>query len=317
MLKGEKVLATHRKTSQWDEFDSIAQSYHISKDELEKGLHWVELSLENTPALYEWMLQVAYVIHVAGMISYLKNDRQKLIFNNAFLTGEIVNTAIAAKIKKLVYISSISTLCFDKNKEFINEENEWDDKMEHSFYGFSKYKGECEVWRGVEEGLTASILNPGIILGFGDWNHGSNRLFRNAYNQFPIYSEGVTGFVGVEDVARLTLLCFENEASDNQRFLMVSENISFEKVSRLMAQNFMKKPPYIRLNNFLYHLALGWVGLKEFLGFKGLLTTETVKSSISKKTFSNNKTKDMLGFRYEIIEDVIKKSCDLYKKPFT
>lgn len=317
MLRGEKVLATHRKTSQWDEFDSVAKSYHISKDELEKWVHWVEISLENTPALYDWMLQVAYVIHAAGMISYLKNDRQKLIYNNAFLTSDIVNTAIAAKVKKLVYISSISTMCLDKNKGYIDEENEWDDKMEHSFYGFSKYKGECEVWRGVEEGLTASILNPGIILGFGDWNHGSNRLFQNAYNQFPVYSQGVTGFVGVEDVSLLALICFENKASDNQRFLMVSENISFEMVSRLMAKNFRKKPPFIRLNNFLYRLALSWVGLKEFLGFNSMLTTETVKSSISKKTFSNNKAKDILDFRYEIIEDVIKKSCDLYKKPFT
>ena len=317
MLRGEKVLATHRRTSQWEEFDTIIQSYHISKDALEKCVYWVEISLENTPSLYEWMLQVKYVIHAAGMISYLKNDRQKLIYNNAFLTGEVVNTAIAAKVKKLVYISSISTLCLDKNKEFIDEENEWDDKMEHSFYGFSKYKGECEVWRGVEEGLTASILNPGIILGFGDWNHGSNRLFRNAYNQFPIYSQGVTGFVGVEDVARLALLCFEKETSDNQRFLMVSENISFEKVSRLMAQNFLKKPPYIRLNTFLYRLALSWVGLKEFLGFKGMLTTETVKSSVSKKTFSNHKAKDLLDFQYEKIEAVIKKSCDFYKDSFT
>ena len=38
-----------------------------------------------------------------------------------------------------------------------------------SGYAISKFKSEMEVWRGIEEGLEAVIVNPSIILGPGNW----------------------------------------------------------------------------------------------------------------------------------------------------
>ena len=57
-----------------------------------------------------------------------------------------------------------------------------------------------EVWRGVGEGLQAVIINPSIILGLGDWSHGSAQIFKSVYDEFPWYTNGVTGFVDVLDV---------------------------------------------------------------------------------------------------------------------
>lgn len=306
-------MATKRKTSNLSEFYKISESYGISSEQIENQLQWVEISLENTPAIAEKMALCEIVIHAAGMISYLKKDRQKLIFTNAYLTGEVVNAALASNIKKFIYISSISTLSSEKDKPNVDESNVWDEALDHSFYGYSKYKGECEVWRGAEEGLNTVILNPGIILGFGDWNHGSNRLFRNTYRQFPIYSTGITGFVGVYDVVRATLLCCEKEVS-NERFLLVSENLSFQKVNVLMAKYFGKKPSYVRLNAFLYQLTLNFVRVKEFLGFRGMLTVETVKSSINKRYFSNKKIKKVLDFEFEKMDKALSNSIEQFLK---
>ena len=59
-----------------------------------------------------------------------------------------------------------------------------------------------EVWRAIAEGLNAVIVNPSTILGFGDWNNTSCALFKTAYNEFPWYTDGVNGFVDVNDTAK-------------------------------------------------------------------------------------------------------------------
>jgi len=63
-----------------------------------------------------------------------------------------------------------------------------------SVYSTSKYHAEMEIWRGIAEGLNAVIINPSIILGPGDWNSGSSKLFTTMYNGLKFYSIGSNGF---------------------------------------------------------------------------------------------------------------------------
>ena len=64
-----------------------------------------------------------------------------------------------------MYISSISALGEEVNKLSIDENSIWNNSNEQTFYSYSKYLAELEVWRGIEEGLKAVIINPGIIMG--------------------------------------------------------------------------------------------------------------------------------------------------------
>ena len=50
----------------------------------------------------------------------------------------------------------------------------------------------------VRKSLNVVIVNPGVILGGGFWNEGSGKLFSQVHNGFKFYTEGVTGFVGVQ-----------------------------------------------------------------------------------------------------------------------
>jgi hypothetical protein len=42
-----------------------------------------------------------------------------------------------------------------------------------------KYSAEKEVWRGIEEGLTAVIVNPSVIFGAGNWEEILHESGRN------------------------------------------------------------------------------------------------------------------------------------------
>ena len=52
-------------------------------------------------------------------------------------------------------------------------------------------------------GLNAIIVNPGVIIGAGFWNHGgSASLFKKAFSSISHYSTGNTGFIDVTDLTK-------------------------------------------------------------------------------------------------------------------
>ena len=132
---------------------------------------------------------------------------------------------------------------------------QWSEETSNSVYGESKYLGEIEVWRGVAEGLNAVIVNPTIILGTGDWNNGSSAIFKNIYKEFPYYSEGITGFVDVLDVAN-AMIALMNSDIMNERFIISNENISYKQLFYMIAAAFQKKPPHKKITPLM--AALVW-----------------------------------------------------------
>ena len=120
-------------------------------------------------------------------------------------------------------------------------------------YAISKYGAEREVWRGMEEGLNAVIVNPSVILGPGFWNDNSG-LFRLVWEGLKYYTKGINGYVDVKDVARAMILVMEKELF-NERFVVSSENISYLELFTLMAMNLDKPVPTINVPPLLSHLA--------------------------------------------------------------
>ena len=80
-------------------------------------------------------------------------------------TSNVVNIALSQKIEKLGYVSSIAALSRYENNDLVTEENYWKPNANNSNYAISKYLSEQEVWRGIQEGLNAVIINPSIIMG--------------------------------------------------------------------------------------------------------------------------------------------------------
>ena len=84
------------------------------------------------------------------------------------------------------------------------------------------------------------VINPSIILGAGNWNEGSTKIFISVYDEFPWYTDGTTGFVDVEDVA---IAMFQLMKSDitAEKFILSAENISYQDMFTMMAKAFNKK----------------------------------------------------------------------------
>lgn len=278
---------------------------------LEK-VEWVEGDVLDTMSLEDAFSGADTVIHSAAVVSFHSKDKDNLYKVNVEGTTNVVNMALEANVRKLVHISSVAALGRSQKGEHVNEERKWVESSTNTHYAISKQMAEREVWRGMAEGLDTVILNPSTILGYGDWNQSSSAIFRSIFNEFPFYSNGINGFVDVEDVARAAVLLMESDIS-GKRFIVSGENWSFKQLFYTIADQFHKRRPRIEATPFLSGLAWRLEKIKSVFGKKVLLTKESARIANSITYFDNSRLLEAVpGFQFTPLNDTIRKACALY-----
>jgi len=229
------------------------------------------------------------IYHCAAVVSFNPKRKDEMLHFNTESTANIVNQALEQDIRKMVYISSVAALGRTNTKKIITEEEEWEESKHNSAYGMSKYMAEMEVWRGMGEGLNAVIVNPGIILGEGDWNDGSARLMKIVSKEFPFYTQGVTAWVDIKDVIDVLYMLMQSDVAD-ERFILSEGNYAYKEVFTLMAKALNKKPPSIKANSFMTGLIWRLNMLKNRL-FKApiSITKETARNAQTLSYYNNSK----------------------------
>lgn len=276
-------------------------------------VEWVNADILDVPALEEAMEGSEAVIHAAAKVSFANKDRREMFHTNIEGTANIVNIALEQQIPRFLHISSVSALSRSAGGETITEEKNWVDSKLNTHYGISKYHAEMEVWRGFGEGLNATIVNPSTILGYGDWNESSCAIFKNVYREFPWYSNGMNGFVAVNDVARAVVSLLGTEAS-GERFILSGENWSFRQLFDHIAAGFGKKPPSREATPFLSGIAWRLQKLKTlFSGRPSLLTRESARIAQSHTRFDNSRILQKLpGFTFTPLQQAVELACKEY-----
>ena len=169
-----------------------------------------------------------------------------------------------------------------------------------------------EVWRGTQEGLNAVIVNPGIILGAGFWNSGSGSLFKKTYNKMSFYVKGTSGYVDIKDLIQC-MLQLMNSNIDNERFIVISENLSFKKFIEITAKHLKVKAPKRQATALV--LKIGWRldWLKSFFTRKPRsLTKQNAATALTITNYDNKKITEVLNFKFIPIE----KSIEAVSKQF-
>lgn len=250
------------------------------------------------------------VYHCAAIVTFNPARKEELFKINVEGTANVVNAAINSGVRKLVHVSSVAALGRIREDGLINETMNWTEESSNSLYGKSKYQAEMEVWRGIGEGLEAVMVNPVIILGNGDWNSGSTHIFRSVYDEFPWYSDGVTGFVDVRDVAA-AMIQLMNSSISSERFILSEGNYTYREVFEKIARAFGKKPPHKRITPLLAALVWRLEALKSrFTGKDPLVTRETARTALAKAHFDNSKLPRFLpGFTYHSLDETITHTC--------
>ena len=294
-----------------DEGYHVTAIYHFTPLNLSHpNLAVKQCDILDVASLEDVMKNMTHVYHCAALVSFEPKEKYHLFKINIEGTENIVNACIFANVKKLIHVSSVSALGRIRNGETLTEDVQWTEETSNSIYAKSKYLGELEVWRGIGEGLQAAIVNPSIILGGNNWDDGSSALFKSAYNEFKWYTEGISGFVDVRDVAHAMLLLMNSEIS-GQRFILSAENLSYKKLFTLMANGFNKKPPPWKVTPLLAEIVWRLEAIKGMItGKKRLLTKETARTAQATVYYNHSKILNALPeFHFTPIANTIDHTC--------
>ncbi len=293
---GKKIRAIYRSA-----IPSIDTAYEIE---------WVKGDILDVESLEQAMVGVQQVYHCAAMVSFNPKKKALLHQTNIEGTANVVNACLDAGVQKLLFVSSVAALGRIRENGPIDERMNWTEESSNSEYGKSKYLAEMEVWRGIGEGLNAVIVNPVIILGAGDWNNGSSGIFKSAYEEFPWYTEGTSGFVDVQDVVRGMILLMKHNVSA-ERFILSGANLPYKEVFTQIAKNFHKKPPHRKVTSLIAAIVWRMEAIKAmFTGKDPLLTKETAKTAAAKANFDNTKiTRYFSNFEYTPVTQSLERIC--------
>ncbi|HRP88983.1 MAG TPA: NAD-dependent epimerase/dehydratase family protein [Edaphocola sp.] len=283
--------------------------YSFKPDWSHPLVEWVQCDLLDVYAVQDVMKDIQYVYHCAAIVSFDKKDKERIIVQNRVGTANLVDEALNAGVKKLLFVSSIAALGRAKTQGArVDEETHWEESKNNTAYAISKYQSEMEVWRAYAEGLPMVIVNPGIILGEGDFEKGSAHLFQTIYDGLNWFTEGVNGWVDVKDVVRIMLQLMDSEV-EGERFVLVEGNHSYKYIFEQMALSLGKKPATKKASPFMGTILWRFMAVKNlFTKKKSSITKETARTAQSKYYYSNDKIlKTLAGFSFCPIQETIKR----------
>jgi dihydroflavonol-4-reductase len=293
------------------------------------GIEWIDGDILDIPSLEKALESVNFVIHAAAVVSFSPKDKGRMLAVNVEGTANIVNSCLKVGVQKLCHISSIaalgrSALAIAAAKEITNakhspeiivsEKAKWEDSPYNSLYAQSKYLAELEVWRGIAEGLNAVIVNPSLILGVGDWNRSSSRIFRYVWKETPFYTSGMVNYVDVRDVAEIIFLLMNTDISA-KRYILNAGNISYQDLFNGIADCFHKRRPRIRVRAFAAQLLwrLEWIR-SQITRKAPLITRETAQLAALSFRYDNSAIKLDHHVYFRSIEDTLQWCCKNYQK---
>ena len=267
----------------------------------------------DVPSLLDATEGVEHVYHCAALVSYHAKDRSLMYQINVEGTGNMINVAIECGVKKFAHVSSIAALGRNAHEEWIDERAEWKESDLNTHYAITKFLSEMEVWRGVQEGLPAVIINPGVVIGAGNSQRSSGQLFTKIAEGLKYYPLGGSGFVGAMDCAKtLVELCRSGIA--NERFVLVGENLSMQEAFAGIAAALGVRVPDRAATPFALQVAHKAEWLKEFFtGKRALITRETLMNSANRSYYRNDKIKEALAFQFTPIANCMQEAAAFLK----
>jgi len=312
----KEIIALKRPSSDLEEVKRVFRYYISGEDELAElfgRIQWIDADILNQAEMEQVLEGVDQVFHCAATVSFQPRDRQKIIRFNTDSTSCVVTACLATGVKKLLHVSSTSAIGRSPEGAASYEALIWAHSKTSTAYAESKFRSEMEVWRGIEEGLDAVIVNPSIILGPGFWERGSSSMFSRVAGGLRYAAPGITGYVGVHDVVRAIIHLMNSEIS-GERFILSEGDYSYAKVFGMIGDSLgVSRNLKLVTPSLLRKLSR----LDAFAGFftgKRRITSEHVRAAFGEVHFSSEKIKSAIGMEFTPMDQVIGEVAELYRK---
>lgn len=277
-----------------------------------EGVTVVEGDLADAASLRRALRDRDYLFHVAADYRLWIPEPDITYRINVQGTRDLIEAAVEADVKKIVYTSSVATLGLNPDRTPADEETPVSLKDMVGHYKRSKYLAEREVDRLVQErGAPVVIVNPSTPVGPRDIKPTpTGRIFADMLRgRMPAYVETGLNIVHVDDVATGHLLAFER-GEIGERYILGGENMTLRELLEAIALAGDVKPPRIRIPHGAV-LPVAWAAelWARLTGTTPLVCLDEIRMARKFMFFSSAKAEEKLGYRprpaRQAIEDAV------------
>ncbi len=259
--------------------------------DLATDITWHEGDINDAGFLEEALIGMDLIIHSAALVSYDNRDEDRLMKINVEGTTNVVNAMLTNGNKSLIHISSVAALGKSPGLAKIDENHKWIESEYNTPYAISKYHAELEVWRGVQEGIRALVVNPALVLGKLSDQRSSTQIYDYVLKENKYYPAGTANFIDARDAAKAISKLFEKDLW-NERFILSAAAMPYKEFFEEIAAVFKKKAPSKKVNKKLLNIGLFLVGLGRLLRLtQNPLNRQTATISQMKVIMDNSKVR--------------------------
>lgn len=245
------------------------------------------------------MAGTSELFHVAADYRVWARDPEEIVRNNLAMTEAVMQAALAAHVRRVVYTSSVATILPLHNGS-ADETRPARPEQATGAYKRSKVIAERLVERMVAgQGLPAVIVNPSTPVGPRDVHPTpTGRIIVEAANGgMPAYVDSGLNLVHVDDVARGHLLAAE-KGRIGERYILGGQDVPLSEMLGEIARILGRKPPRIQLPVApLFPLAWAAEQWARLSGREPFLTLDSLRMARHHMYFASAKAERELGYR--------------------
>lgn len=253
--------------------------------------------------------------HVAADYRLWSKDPTEIYRSNVDGTRNVLQAAIEAGVKKVVYTSTVGTIGIRGDGSPGTEDSPVSVAGMTGHYKRSKFQAEQVALEFAAAGLPVVIVNPTAPVGEGDLKPTPTGkiivdFLRGA---MPAYVDTGLNVVDVHDVAAGHLLAAER-GQPGHRYILGARNMTLRKILQTLAAISGRPAPSLRLP---YGLALGfslaetaWAGLT---GREPRVPLEGVRMARKKMFVATDKAERELGFHPGPVEDALRRAVEWFR----
>jgi dihydroflavonol-4-reductase len=285
LKQGRKVRALVRRSS--DRSNLRGLEVELREGALEDAAS-LKAAIDGAGALY----------HVAADYRLWVPRPEAMYRANVEGTRLIMEAAMAARVRRVVYTSSVAVLGLRGDGAPSDETtpSTLDDMI--GPYKRSKFMAEEIVRDMVSRGLPAVIVNPSTPIGPGDVKPTpTGRMIREAASgRMPAFVDTGLNLVHVDDVAAGHLLA-EERGAIGERYILGGENLSLREILIRIARLAGRRPPSVALPiPALMPVAVAAEGMALLTGREPFVTRDGLRLARKKMFFASDKAKRDLGY---------------------
>jgi len=289
---------------------------------LEKiGAKQVKGDLTDKGSLLAGMRGCDWVISIAAAYEFWLPKKD--VYYNVNVTGtrNVMECASECEVSKVVHVSTVAI--YGKPMQVPFTEESPVGPVRFSKYAQTKYEGDLVAWDSYDrKGLPLVVIYPGGVLGSGDPKTTGQYIQLMINRKLPaiVFPDVVFPWIHVKDVAEAIVSAAEKEGNIGEKYLVVSENLTFGEINRMISEISGVPLPKITLPGFMAMTNARLLTILADLIKKPPIwgmATDQIRTMREGAEVDGGKTQRELGVTYTPIRTALEEAITSFRDPVT